>query len=76
MEPVFAAVETMKAKWWELWLARIFGKIAEHYGGNNSACARAYGVERNQVQQWLNAKNPVYVIDGALVKLVRTAPGR
>ena len=50
--------------------------IAEQYSGNNSACARAYGVERNQVQQWLNAKNPVYVIDGALVKLVRTAPGR
>lgn len=50
--------------------------IAESYGGNNSACARAYGVERNQVQQWLNAKNPVYVIDGALVKLVRPAPGR
>lgn len=50
--------------------------ITEQYGGNNSACARAYGVERNQVQQWLNAKNPVYVIDGVLVKLVRTAPGR
>lgn len=50
--------------------------IAEQYGGNNSACARAYGVERNQVQQWLNAKNPVYVINGALVKLVRPAPGR
>jgi hypothetical protein len=26
MEPVFAAVETLKAKWWEIRLARIFGK--------------------------------------------------
>ena len=26
MEPVFAAVETLKAKWCEIWLARIFGK--------------------------------------------------
>lgn len=24
--PVFAAVETLKAKWWEIWLARIFGR--------------------------------------------------
>ena len=48
--------------------------IADEYGGNNSACARAYGVERNQVQQWLRAKKPVFVLDGALVNLIRPAP--
>jgi len=25
-DPIFSAVETLRAKWWEIWLARIFGK--------------------------------------------------
>jgi hypothetical protein len=45
--------------------------IAAEHGGNNSAFARFLDVERNQVQQWLKAKKPVFVIDGKLVHLIR-----
>ena len=45
--------------------------ISKHHSGNNSDLARAVGVERNQVQQWLNAKKPVYVSDGKLVQVIR-----
>jgi ABC-type branched-subunit amino acid transport system substrate-binding protein len=45
--------------------------ISKHHSGNNSDFARSIGVERNQVQQWLNAKKPVYVIDGKLVQVIR-----
>jgi len=48
--------------------------IKDEYRGCNAACARAYGVERNQVQQWLRAKKPVYVVDGALVAIIKSAP--
>jgi len=26
MEPIFASLNTLQAKWWEIWMARIFGK--------------------------------------------------
>lgn len=48
--------------------------IAEHHGGNNAAFGRTIkpsGVERHQVQQWLNAKKPVYVLGGKLVQVIR-----
>ena len=45
--------------------------ISQNHGGNNSDFARSAGVERNQVQQWLNAKKPVFVIDGKLIQVVR-----
>ena len=48
--------------------------IEENYNGNNSACARAYRVERNQVQQWLEAKKPIFVINNTLVSIVRELP--
>lgn len=43
---------------------------AEH-NGNQSAFAASLGVARNQVQQWLKAKKPVYVVDGKLVQVIR-----
>ena len=57
-----------------------FQKLADHinsyYGGNNSEFGRAYGVERNQVQQWLKAKKPVLVLpDGCLIQVIRE-PGK
>ena len=45
--------------------------ICEKYGGNHIAFARDIGVQRNQIQQWLNAKKPVYVVDGKLVQVIR-----
>ncbi len=45
--------------------------IAANHGGNNSDFARLAGVERNQVQQWLNAKKPVYVVNGKLIQVIR-----
>lgn len=46
--------------------------IKEEYGGNQSECARAYGVERNQVKQWLGAVKPVCVLDdGRLITVIR-----
>ena len=45
--------------------------IAENHDGNNSDFARAVGVERHQVQQWLKAAKPVFVIDGKLVAVLR-----
>lgn len=45
--------------------------IAEHYSGNQSAFGRAHGLQRAQVQQYLNAKKPVCVVGGKLVQVIR-----
>jgi hypothetical protein len=45
--------------------------IQEHYNGNQSEFGRAVRVERSQVQQWLKAKKPVYVVDDKLVQVIR-----
>lgn len=49
--------------------------IEEHYNGNQSEFGRSLGVERSQVQQWLKAKKPVYVVDGKLVQVIRDVRG-
>lgn len=46
--------------------------IDKEHGGNNSAFARSICVKRNQVQQWLGAKKPVYVVDGNLIQVLKT----
>lgn len=45
--------------------------IEEHYNGNQSAFGRAHGLQRAQVQQYLNAKKPVFVVDNRLVQVIR-----
>lgn len=45
--------------------------INEKYAGNVSACARANGVTRQAVENWMKAKHPFYVIDGRLLQLKR-----
>lgn len=52
-------------------LKRLADYIDENYGGNQSAFARANGLERSQVQQYLKAKKPVFVLDGKLVQVIR-----
>ena len=48
--------------------------IAEHYEGNQSAFARAYGIERQSVRQYLTAKKPVYMVGGKIVQIIRDQP--
>ena len=45
--------------------------ITENHGGNQAAFGRAHDLQRAQVQQYLNAKKPVYVVDGKLVQVIR-----
>jgi len=45
--------------------------IKTEHEGNNSSFARFVGVERNQVQQWLKAKKPVFVVNGKLIRVIR-----
>lgn len=45
--------------------------IQENHNGNQSAFARAVGVERMTVNQWLKAKKPVFVVDNKLVQVIR-----
>lgn len=45
--------------------------VNKKYAGNVSACARANGVTRQAVEQWLKAKHPFYVINGRLLQLKR-----
>ncbi|MCA9340427.1 MAG: hypothetical protein KDA17_05925 [Candidatus Saccharibacteria bacterium] len=45
--------------------------IDEHYNGNRNAFATANFVTRQQVNGWLNAAKPIYVVDGKMVAAVR-----
>jgi|APSaa5957512493_1039668.scaffolds.fasta_scaffold154093_2 hypothetical protein len=49
--------------------------ISSKHDGNNSQFARAIDVKRNQIHQWLNAKKPVFVVDGKLVQVIRDLKG-
>lgn len=55
----------------EAWLQSLADYIQAHFNGNQSAFARANGLQRAQVQQYLNAKKPVFVVDGKLVQVIR-----
>lgn len=46
--------------------------IDEHYNGNRSAFANANNVVRQQVNGWLNAAKPVYVVGGKMVAVLRS----
>lgn len=45
--------------------------INENYSGNQSAFGRANNLHRAQVQQYLNAKKQVCVVDNKLVQVMR-----
>ena len=45
--------------------------ITDNFDGNQSAFGRAHDLQRAQVQQYLNAKKPVYVVDNKLVQVIR-----
>lgn len=45
--------------------------IQEHHNGNQSEFGRSQDLTRAQVYQYLNAKKPVYVVDGKLVQVMR-----
>ena len=45
--------------------------IKENFDGNQSAFGRAHDLQRAQVQQYLNAKKPVFVVCGKLVQVIR-----
>lgn len=45
--------------------------ITDNFDGNQSAFGRAHSLQRAQVQQYLNAKKPVYVVDNKLVQVIR-----
>lgn len=45
--------------------------IKENFNGNQSAFGRANNLHRAQVQQYLNAKKPVCVVDSKLVQVMR-----
>lgn len=45
--------------------------IKENFDGNQSAFGRAHDLQRAQVQQYLNAKKPVFVVSGKLVQVIR-----
>lgn len=45
--------------------------IDEHYSGNRNAFAAFNFVTRQQVNGWLNAAKPIYVVDGKMVAVVR-----
>lgn len=45
--------------------------IQEHHNGNQSEFGRSLGLTRAQVYQYLNAKKPVYVVEGKLVQVIR-----
>lgn len=45
--------------------------IADNFDGNQSAFGRAHNLQRAQVQQYLKAKKPVYVVDNKLVQVIR-----
>jgi hypothetical protein len=49
--------------------------ITENHNGNKSAFGRAHGLIRQEVNQYLNAKKPVFVIDGKLVQIIRNLEG-
>ena len=52
-------------------LVPLIDYIHQYYDGNQSAFARAAGVERQQIRQYLNAKKEVFVVDGKIVTVLR-----
>jgi DNA-binding transcriptional regulator YdaS (Cro superfamily) len=44
--------------------------IKINHGGNRSAFARAIGVKRFHISNWLKSSTPVYVVDGKVVRLM------
>lgn len=53
------------------WLQSLADYIAENFDGNQSAFGRAHDLQRSQVQQYLSAKKPVYVVGDKLVQVIR-----
>ena len=44
--------------------------IEQHYEGNKSAFAHAFGISRQHLNGYFKAKKPVYVLGGKLVQII------